>query len=64
MEASRRQQIAAEHRAHKKNLETLQSEYAPSRDINDEFMKHQARIAAILGEDNTSCVGTQNGPTS
>ena len=55
---TQREQIDAERRAHNHKIETMRSQYAPSRDINSEYQQHQKRVAKILGDDEQGIIGT------
>ena len=61
---SQREQLAEEHRNHRRKLDSLRAEYAPSRAINDEYRAHQSRIGVILNDGNQPCIGTAGGPTA
>jgi hypothetical protein len=64
MEPTQRERLAAERRNHNRRIEQLKSEFATHRAMNDEFIQHQNRVAAILGDDEQPCIGTAGGPTA
>ena len=55
--AKQRQQITQERDAHNRRIETMRSQFRPTKDVNDEYIAHQRRIGKILGDDDQPLVG-------
>ena len=64
MNNEKRTRIAAERRNHEKRLYELRSEFAPSKQIDDEYQQHQQRLGEILGDEEEGIVGTMCGRTA
>ena len=61
---TKRQQIAAERNEHNRRIENLRSQYAPSKDLNREYVAHQRKLASILDSDEKEIVGGRSGRTA
>lgn len=53
---TQREQIAEERRQHTRKLDQLRSEFAPSKDINAEYVEYQRRLGEILDPDEPGIV--------
>ena len=50
--------LAEARRVHNRRLEQLRSEYAPSRALNEELVRHERHVSQILGPDDQPCIGS------
>ena len=59
-EKSQRERLVEEHRNFRQKIDSLQSECAYSREINAEYLLHQARISKIINPEDTPVAGTDS----